>query len=141
MKTLQEHLDDLDRMVDSGLPPKHEIRSQISFIGREVAALEDRYARLADAHTKLQDAHKQFNKEQAEQFDAFLKREVDKEAKLRKKHSLNYDAENACNAMWPLRQSRRFPGVKENTDGTIDFELSERSAIGVVAQWGSYLNN
>lgn len=54
MKTLTEHIDDLDRMVDSGSAPKHEIRSQIAFIGREVTALQADNLRLADAHAKLQ---------------------------------------------------------------------------------------
>src|SRR5476649_1984793 len=56
MRTLQEHLDDLDRMVDSGSAPKHEIRSQIAFIGREVAALEANYLRLTDDHAKSNEA-------------------------------------------------------------------------------------
>jgi hypothetical protein len=56
MRTLQEHLDDLDRMVDSGSAPKHEIRSQIAFIGREVTALEADYARFIDAHTQSERA-------------------------------------------------------------------------------------
>jgi len=54
MKTLQDHIDDLDRMVDSGSAPKHEIRSQIAFVGREVAALQAGYSALAAAHTALQ---------------------------------------------------------------------------------------
>ena len=58
MRTLQEHIDDLDRMVDSSTAVA-KVRSQIAFIGREVAALEADYARLAEAHTKLQEAHSQ----------------------------------------------------------------------------------
>jgi regulator of replication initiation timing len=54
MRTLQEHLDDLDRMVDNGSAPKHEIRSQIAFIGREVTALQAENTRLVEAHAKLQ---------------------------------------------------------------------------------------
>lgn len=50
MKTITQHLDDLDRMIDAGNTPKHELRSQVAFIGREVAALEADYARLAEAH-------------------------------------------------------------------------------------------
>ncbi|MGA2175261.1 MAG: hypothetical protein ABSH38_09795 [Verrucomicrobiota bacterium] len=56
MRTLQEHIDDLDRMVDGGAE-KPKVRSQIAFIGREVAALEADYARLAEAHSKLQATH------------------------------------------------------------------------------------
>lgn len=57
MRTLQEHLDDLDRMVDSGKAPAHQVRSQIAFIAREVAALEAAYAGLDQAHAQLQQAH------------------------------------------------------------------------------------
>jgi predicted nucleic acid-binding Zn-ribbon protein len=56
MKTITEHLDDLDRMVDAGNTPKHELRSQVAFIQREVAALQEDYLRLAEAHTQLQNA-------------------------------------------------------------------------------------
>jgi hypothetical protein len=49
MISLQEHIDALDKMVvnHASVP---EIRSQIAFIGREVAALEARYAQLAVKH-------------------------------------------------------------------------------------------
>jgi exonuclease VII small subunit len=56
MRTLSEHIDDLDRMVDGGAA-KAEIRSQIAFIGREVAALEAENAQLIEAHAQLQEAH------------------------------------------------------------------------------------
>ena len=39
MSKLQDDIDDLDRMVD-GNAAKHEIRSQIRLVSREVAALE-----------------------------------------------------------------------------------------------------
>lgn len=42
MRTLQEHIDDLDRMVDTGTAV-HKIRSQIAFIAREVAVLQADY--------------------------------------------------------------------------------------------------
>jgi hypothetical protein len=54
--TLQEHIDALEAMVAQGAP-KPKIRSQVTFIGLEVAALEARYASLLDAHTLLQDEH------------------------------------------------------------------------------------
>jgi hypothetical protein len=57
MATLQEHIDDLDRMIDGGNTTKDAVRSQIAFIGREVAALEADYARLNEAHTNLKEAH------------------------------------------------------------------------------------
>ena len=60
MNGLTNHIDDLDRMVDAGNTPKHELRSQIAFIGREVAALQADYARLAEAHATLQDEHSKF---------------------------------------------------------------------------------
>jgi chromosome segregation ATPase len=65
MRTISEHLDDLDRMVDGGAA-KSEIRSQIAFIGREVAALEAEYAQLAEAHAKLQEAHLQLQASKTE---------------------------------------------------------------------------
>jgi L-2-hydroxyglutarate oxidase LhgO len=65
MKTLQEHIDDLDKMID-GRAAKDEIRSQIAFIGREVAALEADYAQLAQAHAALQDEHTKFKEGQSQ---------------------------------------------------------------------------
>jgi len=55
MATLQEHLDELDRMVVGGtnIP---QIRSQIAFIGREITALDADYARFIDAHTQSEQA-------------------------------------------------------------------------------------
>jgi len=53
MKTLQEDIDDLDRMVDTDAP-KDRIRSQIRLISREVAALEADNARLVEGHAALQ---------------------------------------------------------------------------------------
>jgi hypothetical protein len=56
MTTLQEHIDALDRMVEQGTSvPK--LRSQIAFIGREVAAFEADYSSLGQAHADLQKAH------------------------------------------------------------------------------------
>ena len=52
MKTLQEDLDDLDRMVD-GSASKDAIRSQIRLISREVAALEADKAGLIESNAKL----------------------------------------------------------------------------------------
>ena len=57
MKSLIEHIDDLDRMVDSDAS-KPAVRSQIAFVGREVAALQADYASLAEAHQKLDAAHR-----------------------------------------------------------------------------------
>ena len=45
MPTLQEHLDDLDRMVDGGAD-KPKIRHQIDLIGRIVATNEAEHSRL-----------------------------------------------------------------------------------------------
>ena len=52
MKTLQEDLDDLDRMVDAGAA-KDAVRSQIRLIAREVAALQADYSSLAQIHEEL----------------------------------------------------------------------------------------
>ncbi len=65
MKTLQDHLDDLDRMVDTGHATKDAVRSQIAFIGREIAALQADYARLAQTLAKLQEAHTKLQEAQA----------------------------------------------------------------------------
>jgi hypothetical protein len=55
MNTLQQDIEDLDRMVDGGAD-KDKIRSQIRLIAREVAALETDYASLAQAHSQSQEA-------------------------------------------------------------------------------------
>lgn len=56
MRALQDDIDDLDRMIENG-SPKHEIRSQIRLIAREVASLQERYSHLAEEHSQLADAH------------------------------------------------------------------------------------
>ena len=53
MKTLQEDIDDLDRMVDTNAA-KDAIRSQIRLIAREVATLEADYTSLAQSHAELE---------------------------------------------------------------------------------------
>jgi septal ring factor EnvC (AmiA/AmiB activator) len=53
MKTLDEHLDDLDRMVDTGAKPP-ETRNQIAFIHREVLELEEREASFKQAAAQLE---------------------------------------------------------------------------------------
>ena len=53
---LTEHIDLLDKMV-AHHAATCEIRSQIAFIGREVAALEADNARLVEDKAELQDAH------------------------------------------------------------------------------------
>lgn len=98
MRTLPEHIDDLDRMVDSGSAPKHEIRSQIALIGKQVAELEADYARLADVYTKLQEAysiletqHTKLKKvKDAADFDA-LKMESDEQQRIIQSGMLNHD--------------------------------------------------
>lgn len=51
--TLTEHIDALDKMV-AGHASTAEIRSQIAFIGREVAALEADYAQLVQVNAERQ---------------------------------------------------------------------------------------
>ena len=53
---LTEHIDSLDKMV-ADHAATCEIRSQIAFIGREVAALEANYASLHSAHTELKELY------------------------------------------------------------------------------------
>lgn len=56
MKTILDHLDDLDRMIDAGNTPKSELRFQIDLIGKLVAALEQDYAATIQNEAKLQQA-------------------------------------------------------------------------------------
>ena len=56
MPTLQEHLDNLDRMVDTGAH-KPQIVEQIEIIRRIVALNDAEFSDLAQAHTKLQEEH------------------------------------------------------------------------------------
>ena len=95
MITLQDDLQNLDRMVD-GDTPKDKIRSQIRLISREVAALETDYSGLAQAHqdfcvgfedriAKLQERDK---REMRQWFDEQNK----KSTEIRKRHTLNYNA-------------------------------------------------
>ena len=64
MKTLQEDIDDLDRMVDGGAQ-KDAIRSQIRLIAREVAALEADYARAVEHDSQTTDTLMQLQNEYA----------------------------------------------------------------------------
>ena len=94
MKTITEHLDDLDRMVDAGNTPKHELRSQIAFIQREVAALEHDYAGAVDTATKLQEKQAKADKLAVQRNDEAwdeLKKESDEYHKMLRSHQLNHD--------------------------------------------------
>jgi DNA repair exonuclease SbcCD ATPase subunit len=62
MKTLQEDIDDLDRMVDTDAQ-KDNIRSQIRLVAREVAELEADNARLVESHSQLQETLAKANAE------------------------------------------------------------------------------
>jgi predicted nuclease with TOPRIM domain len=94
MRTLQEYIGDLEEMVNNGTAPKHEVRSQIAFISREVAALEAEYCSLNTAYTKLQEAHSILEAKQAAQRDAnwdALKKEADEQQKIIQSNMLNHD--------------------------------------------------
>ena len=86
MNTIQDDLNDLDRMVDQGAA-KDEIRSQIRLIAREVTALQADYASLAESHAKLQEAHL---KRDDALFDAIAE-DYERRRKLRLKNELNYE--------------------------------------------------
>lgn len=58
MPTLQQDIDDLDRMVDQGAA-KDAIRSQIRLVAHEIAARAADYARLAADHQQLITEHQQ----------------------------------------------------------------------------------
>ena len=72
MNTLQQDIDDLDRMVDTGAA-KDEIRSQIRLISREVAVLQADYASLAESHAQLEEALEKSNDRNAELQEALTK--------------------------------------------------------------------
>jgi hypothetical protein len=76
MKTLQEDIDDLDRMLDTDAA-KDAIRSQIRLIAREAAALEIEFASLAQSHTDLQNALAQSNEKNAQLVAEKSKRDTD----------------------------------------------------------------
>jgi hypothetical protein len=95
MITLQDDIQNLDRMVD-GDTPKDKIRSQIRLISGEVAALEADYTALAQAHqdfcsgfeeriAKLQERDKQLMR-------AYFDEQAKKAAEIRKRHALDYNA-------------------------------------------------
>lgn len=65
MNTLQQDLDDLDRMVD-GDTPKDKIRSQIRLISREVAALEEKKESVEENNAALREANTKFDTHLAE---------------------------------------------------------------------------
>jgi cell division protein FtsB len=68
VKTLQEDIDDLDRMVDTDAA-KDAIRSQIRLIGREIAALEADYSQLVDRHSQLQQEHARLQQSESRRID------------------------------------------------------------------------
>lgn len=85
-------------MIDSGLPPKHEIRSQIAFIAREVAALEADYEELGKAHTNLQEAKAEVDRQLSDTkardekaMDDSLTQKLKQTAESRRRRTLHYD--------------------------------------------------
>jgi regulator of replication initiation timing len=92
MRTLQEHFDDLDRMVDSGTNVA-KTRNQISFIWGEVAALQANYSALAEAHLKLQEENSKLKEAAAKSNDRAwdeLRKEAEEERKLFASHQLKH---------------------------------------------------
>ncbi len=96
--TLQEHIDALDRMVTQGTSVP-ELRSQIAFIGRELAVIEADYARLAEACARLQKAHSELDAEHTALkdmkhkagWDALVKK-ADDYQRMDESKNLNYEA-------------------------------------------------
>jgi len=85
MPTLQEHLDDLDRMVDGGAD-KPKIRHQIDLIGRIVATNEAERARVAQEYADF--------KEAAAKKIAAL--QAENQALVAKYEKLNAPSDNSC---------------------------------------------
>ena len=67
--TLAEHIDALDQMIVNG-SGQPAIRSQIAFIGREIEAVESRYAMLQQEHFDLAAKHSSLADEHAKLKDA-----------------------------------------------------------------------
>ena len=95
MITLKDDIENLDRMVD-GDTPKDKIRSQIRLLGREVAALEADYASLAQAHQELyagiEDRISKLQERDKREVHQWFDEQAKKQAEIRKRHTLNYDA-------------------------------------------------
>ena len=91
MKTLQEDIDDLDRMVDGGAP-KDAIRSQIRLIAREVAALQADFASLDQHHSQFREAAERaishFHERDKKEMRDLLEKQAQKHAEIRKAHTL-----------------------------------------------------
>ena len=81
MKTLQDDIDDLDRMVDTEAQ-KDAIRSQIRLISREVAALEAEYSQLAQGHAELQRQHAKLQQSKADEIAKLKQAHADEIARL-----------------------------------------------------------
>jgi chromosome segregation ATPase len=97
MKTLQEDIDDLDRMVDTNAP-KDAIRSQIRLISREVAALQADYDSLAASHAHTNEAKAKVETELSDlkarnkrAMDDWLTDEAEKHRKLIQSKQIRYD--------------------------------------------------
>jgi hypothetical protein len=102
MKTLQEDIDDLDRMVDTDAK-KDAIRSQIRLVAREVAALQADYSSLAEHHSQFRESAEktivELDSKLADKkahdkklMDDWFREQAQKQAEFRKRHTLNYDA-------------------------------------------------
>jgi hypothetical protein len=96
MKTLQEDIDDLDRMVDTGAQ-KDAIRSQIRLIAREVAAFQADYDSLAASHAKLGDEKAAVDKQLADMkardeksTDDFFAQKAEEERRIIQSHLLKH---------------------------------------------------
>jgi hypothetical protein len=98
MKTLQEDIDDLDRLVD-GNAQKDAIRSQIRLISREVAALQTDYSSLAESHSNLKEEHsalqqglENLKERDRRELDDWLQQQADAYTQAIKRHTLDHRA-------------------------------------------------
>ena len=112
MKTIQEHIDDLDRMVDTGAG-KPDTRNQIAFIAREVAVIEAQlatlqqsHAELKDEHTKLQEAHAKLDTPLSDQANV---KEREKQKKKRKIPPIQFEILNRL----PSESEGNWPRIDE----------------------------
>ena len=93
MKTLQEDIDDLDRMVDTNAA-KDAIRSQIRLIAREVATLQAENASIyqahAELHSGLEDRISKLQERDKKAMRDYFDEQHKKAAEIRKGRTLNY---------------------------------------------------
>jgi len=93
MKTLEEHFDDLDRMIDTGAA-KPAIRDQIAFIWKQVSTLQMEHAALEQAyqelHTGLEERLAKIQERDKQDVRRWFAEKSKSLAESQKRHTLNH---------------------------------------------------